>query len=82
MLLYTPRATKLSQEDVEKLEHVGFSLDPEALNLEGDEEPDELEVEDQEEVKISSLGVNEVSEVWKSEMKTFSLVKETNEARE
>ncbi|CAE7891856.1 Copia protein [Symbiodinium microadriaticum] len=77
--LTTRAATKLSQEDVEKLEHVGFSLDPEALNLEGDEEPDELEVEDQEEVKISSLGVNEVSEVWKSEMKTFSLVKETNE---
>ncbi|OLP73772.1 hypothetical protein AK812_SmicGene46881, partial [Symbiodinium microadriaticum] len=37
LLLYTPRATKLTSDDVEALNEAGFNLDPEALSADEEE---------------------------------------------
>ena len=42
ILLYTPRASKLTLEDVQGLEHLGFKLDPQALKEPDPEDKEEL----------------------------------------
>ena len=63
MLMYTPRATKLSQDDVEKLHEAGFVVPPEARRATSEEE-EEPENNEEQEVKIMSVNAYDDKEVY------------------
>ncbi|OLP89029.1 Copia protein [Symbiodinium microadriaticum] len=58
MLLYTPRGTKLKDQEVEELKNVGFDVHPDSL-VNVDEEEEEEEVK----IKTASVGAMEFLEV-------------------
>ncbi|CAE7495091.1 RE2 [Symbiodinium sp. CCMP2592] len=60
LLLYTPRASKLTDKDVERLEDMGFPVNHESLKRETDE-ADEESVEIEEEIRVKTLHVDPLS---------------------
>ena len=57
LVIYTPRATKLKETEVEMLQDHGFEVDPKALS--GGDEQQEEDLQEQEEVKLSALNAGE-----------------------